>query len=340
MELFFGQPVTLSGSDAGSYVLQDKVLDDVPGPDLVRMSTANTAYRSVVAAYVGRKFDLDTLLSRFFNGVELSMLYLLQKHLGVVISGSVALQFFDRSTFEGSDLDLYVMKENSDALECWLQTIGYTIVEKPAYVGTSITGVTTFGRYRSGVQVISTRNTVVETILEFSLTCVMNLITYFEAICIYPRATFVKREALLLNSNLSLNGTTFIDKYRSRGWTIICTLDPLQQFDTDSDFYCPPDSRRTRAIGDDRCWVIPLRDMTSPPTSDLKFVNTWRLTYRDSPYMSFTILRHDRLLHSYVITLDPDVVRHIYDVLDEQHRDLAVQRSLRLHFHTQNMESR
>ena len=40
----------------------------------------------------------------------------LQLRTGLIISGSTALQFLDRTTYEGADLDIYAMKEHAQAI--------------------------------------------------------------------------------------------------------------------------------------------------------------------------------------------------------------------------------
>lgn len=43
----------------------------------------------------------------------------------MIISGSVALQFFDRTEYDNSKLDLYVDKRFRRPIAIWLQAIGY-----------------------------------------------------------------------------------------------------------------------------------------------------------------------------------------------------------------------
>lgn len=42
------------------------------------------------------------------------------------MSGSTALQFFDRSFYPESDLDLYLPYEHKKTVGCWLLDLGYT----------------------------------------------------------------------------------------------------------------------------------------------------------------------------------------------------------------------
>ncbi|TFK60847.1 hypothetical protein BDN72DRAFT_723654, partial [Pluteus cervinus] len=243
--------------------------------DLIRFASINVWARDLVSGYMAEHFSIYKLLEPFFHSPDITALRKLQQELGVVISGSQALQFFDRRTFEDSDLDLYAHSTVSPRVEAWLSSVGYkraVIVERPevaregqridSFYEGPITRVATFhsrlpSRSRT-VQVISTRDTVMEVILAFPITCVMNVITHQEAISFYPIATLDRREALVNTMSFSHNREAFFDKYRDRGWSITETLHPARRINERSDFYCPPNSTRTRYVGDKRCWIITL----------------------------------------------------------------------------------
>ncbi|TFK57927.1 hypothetical protein BDN72DRAFT_782729, partial [Pluteus cervinus] len=252
----------------------EAILHAVSGPDLIRLASANTWARDLVNGYMADHFSINKLLEPFFDSPDITAFRQLQQKLGVVISGSQAVQFFDRRRFEGSDLDLYAHSTVSHRLEDWLTTVGYKrakVVDRAKAGGEKlervdgfydgpVTRVATFHK-RLGdetVQVISTRNTVIEVILAFPITCVMNIITHDEAISFYPVATFDRREALVNQMSFSHDREAFFNKYQGRGWTITETLDTVRRMDERLDIYCPPNSRRTRYVGDKRCWTIPL----------------------------------------------------------------------------------
>lgn len=50
----------------------------------------------------------------------------------MLISGSTALQFFDRSHYPGSDLDVYVEHRYAGVIAHWFQSIGYTFEHRKA----------------------------------------------------------------------------------------------------------------------------------------------------------------------------------------------------------------
>ncbi len=72
-------------------------------------------------------FNIDRSLSRFFPDNTLQFRSL-QASTGTVISGSYALQFFDRSHYPESDLDIYVPFGSQRAIGEFLLGIGYNFM--------------------------------------------------------------------------------------------------------------------------------------------------------------------------------------------------------------------
>ena len=52
----------------------------------------------------------------------------MQAITGTIISGSTAIQFFDRDVYANSDLDVYVEHQTAQPLALWLEQIGYVFV--------------------------------------------------------------------------------------------------------------------------------------------------------------------------------------------------------------------
>lgn len=80
-----------------------------------------------VSSYIRRTFKLERLLGPFFSETQILEFRRLQFETGALISGSTALQFFDRSFYPDSDLDIYVHFENMREIALWLDSIGYKI---------------------------------------------------------------------------------------------------------------------------------------------------------------------------------------------------------------------
>ena len=66
------------------------------------------------------------MIDRYFTPLEINQFRELQATTGTIISGSTALQFFDRTIYANSDLDLYVEHPSARPIALWLQSIGYT----------------------------------------------------------------------------------------------------------------------------------------------------------------------------------------------------------------------
>lgn len=86
---------------------------------------------ATVRSYVKRRFKLEDILFRFFP-TELQTLDFrrLMSETGMIIAGSSALQFFDRSIYPECDLDLYLPVASIGHVVDWLEKIGYKYTPK------------------------------------------------------------------------------------------------------------------------------------------------------------------------------------------------------------------
>jgi hypothetical protein len=73
-------------------------------------------------------FHAKHIVGRYFSFQEIHRFRELQATTGVIISGSTALQFFDRTVYANSNLDLYVQHDRARDLALWLESIGYMFV--------------------------------------------------------------------------------------------------------------------------------------------------------------------------------------------------------------------
>lgn len=104
--------------------VSDQILDKCTPMHIFRMRrTCRTAKRAV-DDYISRVYNIERQLSRFFS--DPVSFRQLQLETGVVISGSMALQFLDRTVYKESDLDLYVIGEHAKTVYKWLEDAGYT----------------------------------------------------------------------------------------------------------------------------------------------------------------------------------------------------------------------
>lgn len=97
--------------------------------ELIRLSLTCRAMYKAVKLYMAKAFNVNTLLRRFFSSPE--DFRTLQARTQTLISGSVALQFFDRSFYPESDLDLYAPYRTFRDVGNWLLGHGYTFSPYP-----------------------------------------------------------------------------------------------------------------------------------------------------------------------------------------------------------------
>ncbi|KAI0329622.1 hypothetical protein GY45DRAFT_850264 [Cubamyces sp. BRFM 1775] len=275
-------------------LVYEPIFDSCSAATLLRVARTCRAAHRAIKAYSRVAFDVNRLLSRFFPSKNASCSSIctmdheheqaydrarafrsLQARTGTVISGSCALQFFDRSIYPESDLDLYVHMCHRQEVGRWLIQEGYVyeptshqdknfefeVAEEhdtfwDEYFGeiSSIFKVFNFkkrvtklelplddvkhysvaglqsseGRGELRVQLIVPKETPMEVILGFHSTCVMNVISYHKAYCLFPQATLEERLALFTSSpsedSLSRNTDQYrcaISKYTERGFTFI-----------------------------------------------------------------------------------------------------------------------
>ena len=92
--------------------------------EFLAVSKTCKAGRRAVSAYMNKAFDIDSRLSRFFS--DTCAFRTMQAQTSTLISGSFALQFFDRAFYKSSDLDLYAHFHQRRIVGTLLLQAGYT----------------------------------------------------------------------------------------------------------------------------------------------------------------------------------------------------------------------
>ena len=107
--------------------IYDRILSCLPPISLTRMSSVNRAVRLATQDFASRAYNINRRLERFVKD-PMSFRSLMAR-MGLVISGSFALQFFDRTYYPKSDLDLY-LHPNRHMIEVglYLEREGYKFV--------------------------------------------------------------------------------------------------------------------------------------------------------------------------------------------------------------------
>ncbi|KAK1227342.1 hypothetical protein PQX77_009664 [Marasmius sp. AFHP31] len=266
--------------------------------------TCRDAYRQV-ELYWNRALCIYRLLSRFFTEDEAKQFRGVQASTGTLISGSMALQFFNRVTYLGSDLDLYVERRYCEPVASFLTRIGYKYEPRgtqdplltteifgmadssrdidAAYDDVlqnqcerGFAGVLNMTRGQWKVQLIAAKRSPMEIILNFHSTVVMNVISHSRAYSLYPEATFRKSLSLICYQCDGAKSTVPIQKYIRRGWRMI-NYDGIEYVPSTSALQpgeaLPGDHEKIfrhaqmRHLGDAYCWTYKLPDVpvTIPP---------------------------------------------------------------------------
>ena len=110
--------------------LRTLILDNCSPKSLVLLLRTSHAIREIVIGYMKTTFNADRLLSRYFDN-PLSFRQL-QACTGTLISGSTALQFFNRTFYPESDLDIYVPRAWRYEVGQFLLQTGYKFVRYPS----------------------------------------------------------------------------------------------------------------------------------------------------------------------------------------------------------------
>lgn len=103
----------------------DLIFSCLSPASLVNYARMSKAAQGTVGAYIQRAFSLERVLERFFTPSETNYFRFLQSQTQMFISGSTALQFFERSSYPDSDLDIYVEHRFRQTVVAWLLQIGY-----------------------------------------------------------------------------------------------------------------------------------------------------------------------------------------------------------------------
>lgn len=107
----------------------DRILSCLSPQSTIRFGrTCSVAYNAS-ASFNKRAYNIDRHLNRFFD--DTIAFRSMQARTGTIVSGSMALQFLDRTTYIDSDLDIYVHPGHLQEVGMWLvRSEGYTFQPK------------------------------------------------------------------------------------------------------------------------------------------------------------------------------------------------------------------
>ncbi|KAI0349766.1 hypothetical protein OH77DRAFT_1464890 [Trametes cingulata] len=331
------------------HLIYDQILHNCSAQSIFSLRRVGRQIYCAVQDYNGRVFNVNRRLFRFF--VDPLAFRSLQARTATVISGSFALQFFDRSYFSGSDLDLYV-HPNSHVLDVghYLHSEGYQfqpctwqledyrkeirrLCERMAsfqsdeneeeaellYQMRSVRAVYTFCKAGSPegltrtVQIIVSRECPMASILDFHSTCVMNVITFNAAYAFYPIATYEQRMSLVINDS-DPNAPSALEKYARRGWRAIANPSPLVPLLDFRVFHFGV----ARWLCDSLTWTVhlPMDGVSPPPPSSPSSVP---LTWDPIAECGWILRRHGDYVRPWVKKIATTVMFWRYTVGDREY---------------------
>ncbi|KAI1785863.1 hypothetical protein LXA43DRAFT_875556, partial [Ganoderma leucocontextum] len=248
---------------------------------LLRLLRVCRGTQAAVNSHFRRAFNISKLLSHFFS--EPPLFRSLQARTGTLISGSLALQFLQRSPMDPMPgLDIFAYMHYGREVGRWLRNNGYhfvpaigqdenfavamfkatSVIPGGPYVLDGVASLFTFVRQSSErkdlqrtVKLIVSQSAPMEAILSSHSTCVMNAVSYETAYCLFPRATLEEKVTLVSCSTKGIyrNRSEALAKYGARGYTTLLCVPP-------HDFYAthPSFPLGWRWIDDNTSWVLNL----------------------------------------------------------------------------------
>ncbi|KAH7879664.1 uncharacterized protein C8R40DRAFT_1029990, partial [Lentinula edodes] len=229
----------------------EAIMDCLPVSDLLTLSKSCKQTRIDVTNYKKRVFSIKHAYRNFFNMEEIAQFQKLQSSIGLLVSGSIVLEFFNRESYNG-DLDAFCNIRYCTIAGEWLISRGYSFQPKENqpldfndsftqissnnqtrltttdedsenYNFNTVAGVWDFMRNTSKIQLIATCGAPLECIFCFHSTCVMNVFTHQAAYCFFSKLTLEDKTTMLIDLQAPLTERQMypIRKYEHRGFSIM-----------------------------------------------------------------------------------------------------------------------
>ncbi|KAI0349669.1 hypothetical protein OH77DRAFT_1424455 [Trametes cingulata] len=317
--------------------IQDGICDSLTPLELIRLGKTCRSLQGLVNDYIRSAFHPHRLLSTFFRDVP--AFRSIQAQTASLISGPAALNFFDRNDSHADwPLDIIVYFHHRTLVAHWLIACGYTFVASMAqspdldftitegalarkevsYEEMAVCDVLLFHKACANkslvINLVITTRSPAEVILHAHSTCLLNIISYERAYCMYPRATLHDRRSLLVRaSGKEWRGRADeLEEMIDRGYDVVDTL-------FHEDFNLPDEHRcftlGWRWIDDPFAWVIDfevgLDIALPPPANSLSSARTHdpvaicgfalRCGPDEEPYMEFVVIKGPAVEYSYVL---------------------------------------
>ncbi|KAI0910116.1 hypothetical protein F4823DRAFT_638049 [Ustulina deusta] len=217
------------------YPIQRRIIHDLDTRSILNLCRTSSGLREDLRTYL---WDINKKLGRFFQDPVA-----FRAELGradALISGSFALQFFANKFWPESDLDINLREGEG------VESLGKYLVEAEGYELTRnqdielldydtfcrlqhIERIVTYTKSAGGgrtssqvlkVQLVATKNHPVAAILgTYYTSCIVNFISWNKAYCVFPRATLLFRETVVL-THANDYDVELHKKYSRRGWRL------------------------------------------------------------------------------------------------------------------------
>ncbi|KAL8683009.1 MAG: hypothetical protein Q9186_001004 [Xanthomendoza sp. 1 TL-2023] len=245
------------------YPVFDRLCDNLLIADIIALTQTCRRFSGLYKYLLPIQWDVDRRLARFVRdpvGLRSQM-----GRTDALISGSFALQYFERVTWPASDLDIFVeygeqcqkLCEYLAETEEYCQTKEMVALVDQAYLADSLVMVlenvqAVHGRenHISHIHVIATWLSPVHALLQASCTTVaVNFLTWNAAYSVFPLTTFLQYRGYMLRP-LNQHFASLVKKHTRRGWKIQPTMWPEDERFNHS-------IQETRRVGDRYTWKIP-----------------------------------------------------------------------------------
>ncbi|KAG8527294.1 uncharacterized protein KY384_008038 [Bacidia gigantensis] len=241
------------------YPVFRRLCDFLDIQDIIHLTRTCKKFSGLYSYLLPILWNVDKRLERFAQQPEI-----FRSQMGLydaLITGSFAVQFFERVTWPKAALDIYI--ERGHKMDSFCEYLGSTesCTDRapreseqcePFLLDEDLFEVRHFTtpRTESEIRVVGTPDHPLRTILDLShSTVVVNFITWNKAYAIFPLPTFCQHRGYLLQQ-LDDWERPLVQEYSRRGWTIEEMMWP-------EDHCKNHPLRPQRRTGDQQSWIIP-----------------------------------------------------------------------------------
>ncbi|KAJ7821150.1 hypothetical protein B0H13DRAFT_1920949 [Mycena leptocephala] len=222
--------------------------------DIVACDSLSIVFHDIIRYYKSLVWDPDSFFRPWFTDMSTHFRQVLGE-CGGVVSGSQITQFFDRTRYYGSDMDIFMRIGGLHHMGRWLQGQGYRYISaSPASdysafdrnalrlsikmlaernsVDETIKGVFNYARYVASTTVVYLQkiqlivvdtNPIHHVLFDFHSTAVINYMVADAVVSVFPIPTLILHKSYVVRSRTEKATQTiqWRTKYRDRGFRII-----------------------------------------------------------------------------------------------------------------------